>query len=102
MVDFQSSNVDGHADNDILIFMFHASYHKKPAMNSIHYSVHCFVFCPIHLLQVFILCDVIGHFASIIVDIMNVCMVIHCELKIKCFIYVSGYIIDSFISFKII
>ena len=78
MVDFQSSNVDGHADNDIglLIFMFQASYHniyyKKPAMNSmfIPYSVHCFVFCPVHLLQVFILCNVIGHFASIIVNII--------------------------------
>ena len=41
-------------------------------MNSmfIHYSVHCFVFCPIHLLQVFIVCNVIGHFASIIVNII--------------------------------
>ena len=45
---------------------------KKPAINSmiIHYSVHCLAFCPIHLLQVFILCNVIGHFASIIVNII--------------------------------
>ena len=28
MVDFQSSNVDGHVDNDILIVMFLASYHN--------------------------------------------------------------------------
>ena len=43
---------------------------KKPAMNSmfIHYSVHCLAFYPIHLLQVFILCNVIGHFTSIIVN----------------------------------
>ena len=40
-------------------------------MNSMfnHYSVHCLAFCPIHLLQVFILCNVIGHFVSIIVNI---------------------------------
>ena len=45
---------------------------KNPAMNSmfIHYSVHCLAFYPIHLLQVFILCDVIGHFTSIIVNII--------------------------------
>ena len=28
MVDFQSSNVDGHVDNDKLMFMFLSSYHN--------------------------------------------------------------------------
>ena len=49
MVDLQSSNVDGHADNDILIFTITIIFNiKNPAMNSmfIHYSVHCLAFYP--------------------------------------------------------
>ena len=108
MVDFQSSNVDGRVDNDLLnlcsmlltIIVRLVLNIKKTAtgyMNNmlIHYPVHCLAYCPINVLTVFILCYVIGHFAPI--KYYYLCIVAHFKLKMKCFNYFSCYIIDSLI-----
>ena len=51
MVDFQSSDVDGHVDNDLLILCFMVSMF-------IHYPVHCLAYCPINVLRLhFVLCN---------------------------------------------